>query len=315
MMESSHEQFIDEVIRPTGASDEVVEAFAQIDRAEFVPTEGQDADPYADQVINLSGGANISVPSMMALILENLGIKKDNVVLEGGTGTGYNAAVMSGLAQEVHTFERLPTVANLARENMQKLGIENVHVYDGDVLRGIPGNKNGFDRGIITAAAKDDPLSLINGLNPGGKLIVPMVDDFPDANMVTFAKTRDGKLMKSQGWLECTFVPLISDQQGGWSQEEAEEFARSFAKRGQLEDREALGLAIESSWHSYGVTYPQITRYLAGRLAHIAGVEKPLTDDEVEEILGVVSHTLFPSNTLAEEIKHSTSPETPAIET
>ena len=174
---------------------------ARVDRARFVPAELR---PYAydDEALPIGYEQTISQPTMVALLCGALELHGDEKVLDVGTGSGYQAAVLSELAREVHTIERIPELAGRARAALADR--DNVHVHDGDGTLGLP-EEAPFDAIAVAAAAAAPPRALLDQLRPGGRLVIPIG---PPAQQVLHIY-RDGEVEKSVG---CRFVPLVFAQ-------------------------------------------------------------------------------------------------------
>jgi len=182
----------------------VLKAMAQIPREEFVPNNLRDL-AYSDQALNIGFGQTISQPYTVAFMTHLLNLKGGERVLEIGTGSGYQAAVLSKLAKKVCTIEIIPHLANSAAERFKKLGIKNVEVRTG---RGQEGwdKKTKFDAIIVTAAIEGEiPPALISSLKNGGVIVAPIGKD--SQKMVRITK-KGGKLEKEEfGTFQ--FVPFI----------------------------------------------------------------------------------------------------------
>ncbi|UXD21581.1 protein-L-isoaspartate O-methyltransferase [Ignicoccus pacificus DSM 13166] len=194
------------------ARKEVAEAMLKVPREEFVPEELR---PYAyeDRPLPIGEGQTISAPHMVAYMIEAAGIKRGDKVLEVGTGSGYHAAVMAevvGPEGHVFTIERIPELAERAKERLERLGYgDRVTVYVGDGSKGIP-EEAPFDKIIVTAAAKEIPEELLRQLKPGGIMVIP-VEEAPGFQVLyRVHKSPDGKI-RIEKLLPVMFVPLVSD--------------------------------------------------------------------------------------------------------
>ncbi len=197
-------------IRNRGVTDErVLQAMAAVPRHEFVPAFwGKQA--YADEPLSIGYGQTISQPYIVAAMAASLALTGSENVLEIGTGCGYQAAVASLLAREVHTVEILPDLAQSAAERLQRLGYVNVHVHCGDGTLGWP-ESSPYDVILIAAAAPAVPEPLLQQLAEGGRLIAPVGgEDKQDLHLVI---KHEGKFLVKQGG-PCRFVPLIGRH--GW---------------------------------------------------------------------------------------------------
>ncbi|ALU11844.1 protein-L-isoaspartate O-methyltransferase [Ignicoccus islandicus DSM 13165] len=189
---------------------EVAEAMLKVPREEFVPEELR---PYAyeDRPLPIGRGQTISAPHMVAYMIEAAGVKRGDKVLEIGTGSGYNAAVLAeivGPEGKVYTIERIRELAEKAKERLEKLGYGNrVKVFVGDGSKGLP-QFAPFDKIIVTAAAKEIPMELVEQLKPGGVMVIP-VEDWGGQVLLRVIKGKDGKVIVER-LLPVMFVPLLS---------------------------------------------------------------------------------------------------------
>lgn len=150
----------------------VLEAMRSVPRHRFVPEEHRYM-AYNDGPLPIGGGQTISQPYIVALMTQLLDLTGDEKVLEIGTGSGYQAAVLSHLAQEVYSVERDPRLAEHADQVLKALGLDNVHVQVGDGSLGIPEHAP-YDAILVTAAAPDVPRVLLEQLADGGRLVIPV---------------------------------------------------------------------------------------------------------------------------------------------
>ncbi len=169
------EQMVKEQIAARGIGDpRVLTAMQSVPRHLFVPEAYREA-AYGDHPLPIGAGQTISQPFIVAYMTALLRLQGNEKVLEIGTGSGYQAAVLAHLAQEVHTVERLPQLAAQARERLAALGLNNVRVHVGDGSRGLPEHAP-YDAILVTAAAPEVPPPLPEQLNEGGRLIAPVGD-------------------------------------------------------------------------------------------------------------------------------------------
>ena len=182
----------------------VLKAMEQVPRELFVP---EDERPYAyeDAALPLSKGQTISQPYMVARICEELGLRGGERVLDVGTGSGYQAAVLAELADEVHTIERIPELAEQARANLAAAGYERVHVHDGDGTLGLP-DQAPFDAIAVAAAAPGFPQTLYQQLVPRGRLVVPIGGRGGQRLQVIVRSPEGPAVVRS---VPCRFVPLV----------------------------------------------------------------------------------------------------------
>lgn len=207
---SERNHMVERQIARRGVCDvRVLEAMRTVPRHSFVAPEYQYL-AYTDGPLPIGSGQTISQPYIVALMTELLALKGDEVVLEIGTGSGYQAAVLACLAREVHTVERHANLANQAVKILEHLGLDNVHVHVGDGTLGLP-EYAPFAAIMVTAAAPSVPQALLDQLEEGGRLVIPVGsrggqflerwhrkdDDYSHENVIPVA-----------------FVPLVGEQ--GW---------------------------------------------------------------------------------------------------
>src|SRR5260370_36812206 len=168
----------------------VLRAMDEVLREYFVEGQLHDA-AYADQALPFACGQTISQPYVVAYMTEQLGVRPHHRVLEVGTGSGYQAAILSRLALEVVTIERFRTLAEAARTRLETLGYRNVEVRLGDGLAGAP-DRAPFDRIIVTAATETVPESLVGQLAQDGVMVLPPGPHASPQNLVQLNKTEDG---------------------------------------------------------------------------------------------------------------------------
>ncbi len=198
-------------LRSRGIRDRrVLDAFLRVPRHEFVwPVDAPSA--YGDHPMPIGHGQTISQPYMVALMTEKLNLRGDEKVLEIGTGSGYQAAILSLLAREVWTVERIPELHERAKKTLERLGFDNVRAVLGDGTLGLP-SEAPFDRIIVTAAAPAVPDELVEQLAPGGVAVVPVGDRMLQ-RLTILRKSEDGHVEREED-VPCVFVPLIGRK--GW---------------------------------------------------------------------------------------------------
>lgn len=214
---SSSERFAEErrlmvetQIRKRGVADEpVLRAMASVPRHEFVPAFWIN-QACADEPLPIGHGQTISQPYIVAAVVASLGLTGTEKVLEIGAGCGYQAAVVSLLAKEVHTVEILPDLAQSAAERLTRLGYANVHVHCGDGTLGWP-EFSPYDAILIAAAAPAVPEPLLQQLAEGGRLMAPVGEE--DKQELQLITRREGQLHIQRSG-PCRFVPLMG--QHGW---------------------------------------------------------------------------------------------------
>jgi len=193
-------------------SEAVRRAFLRYPRYLFVE-ERYRGYAHVDEPLPIPHGQTVSAPHMVAIMLELAELRKGLKVLEIGTGSGWNAALISELVRtDVYTVERIPGLVEFARRNLEEAGAGNVHVIPGDGTKGFP-PKAPYDRIIVTAGAPKVPEPLVEQLKPGGKLLIPVGGYHLWQDLYVIEKTPEGKLRKKR-WGEVAFVPLIGEH--GW---------------------------------------------------------------------------------------------------
>jgi protein-L-isoaspartate(D-aspartate) O-methyltransferase len=196
-------------LRRRGIADKaVLRAMDDVPRAVFVASEFTDA-AYADRALPIACGQTISQPYVVAYMTEQLGIAREHRVLEVGTGSGYQAAVLSRLAGEVVSLERYRTLAEAARVRLAKLGYGNVDTVVGDGLAGWP-ERAPYDRIIVTAAAERMPETLVDQLAEGGVMLLPLGSHGGTQHIVKLTKSSTG--VAREDLIPVRFVPLIAGQ-------------------------------------------------------------------------------------------------------
>lgn len=197
-------------LRRRGISDQaVLRAMEDVPRENFVAP-GFVESAYADQALPIECGQTISQPFVVAYMTEQLDVGPEHRVLEIGTGSGYQAAVLSRLAREVVTIERYRTLADMARERLERLGYANVTVRVGDGMAGAP-DLAPFDRIMVTAAAEEIPKALVAELADGGKMVLPLGPRHDAQYLVKLTKMPDGGLTREE-LIAVRFVPLLPGQ-------------------------------------------------------------------------------------------------------
>jgi len=183
----------------------VMRALRTVPRHRFVPASLQDA-AYANRPLPIGHGQTISQPYIVALMTDLLRVDRNDVVLEVGTGSGYQAAILSPLVKHVDTVEIIEPLAKQASQRLRALGYRNVTVHHAD---GYEGWKPAapFDAIIVTAAATHIPPPLIQQLKPGGRMVIPVGGPFATQSLVLVEKTAAGKV-RTREVLPVLFVPL-----------------------------------------------------------------------------------------------------------
>jgi protein-L-isoaspartate(D-aspartate) O-methyltransferase len=210
--EQERRRMVDDQIVGRGIKDErVLAAMRRVPRHEFLP-EAIRGMAYADNALPIGEGQTMSQPYMVAIMTELLGPTSNERVLEIGTGSGYQAAVLAELCIKVYTVERVKTIAEKARATLDRLGYQNVaiKVYDGTY-----GWKEmaPFDAIMVTAGAPEIPAPLVEQLKDGGRMVIPVGERFGQS-LLKVVKTAEGTVIQRS--IPCVFVPLIGNH--GWKE-------------------------------------------------------------------------------------------------
>ena len=197
-------RMVDEQIAARGIKDPLtLDAMRTVPRHAFVPSSAAGADAYGDHPLPIGHGQTISQPYIVAFMTEALGLQKGAHVLEVGTGSGYQAAVLAQIAERVYSVEILPALADEARARLGRLGYRNVQVRVGDGYQGWP-EVGPFDGIMVTAAAPRVPEPLKAQLRDGGRLVIPVGDQSQELMVVT----RKGDAFEEKRILPVRFVPM-----------------------------------------------------------------------------------------------------------
>lgn len=197
---------------PRGIKDiRVLEAMGKMPRHLFMPESYWD-NAYDDMALPIGEGQTISQPYMVAIMTELLELSGSEKVLEIGTGSGYQAALLAELAREVYTIERIEAIGENVRHKLKEMGYENIYVVIDDGSKGLSENAP-FDRIIITAAAPKIPECLVEQLNEGGIIVAPVGQRF--SQILIKAKKAKG-ILREEYHTPCVFVPLIGEY--GWKE-------------------------------------------------------------------------------------------------
>lgn len=198
------EQMVREQIIQRGIQDQrVIQAMERVPRHRFVPPE-QQARAYTDRPLSIDCNQTISQPYIVAFMTEAAHITSDSVVLEIGTGSGYQAAVLAELAKQVYSLERIPSLAEQAKQNLQALGYRNVEIRQGDGYQGWPEHAP-YDAIVVTAAPPTLPPLLLDQLAIGGTLVVPVGEG--SQSLLILGRTAQGFVQK--GSFPVQFVPML----------------------------------------------------------------------------------------------------------
>jgi len=185
----------------------VLAAMERVPRELFVPPHVRDR-AYDDAALPIGDGQTISQPYMVARICEALALRGHEHVLDVGTGSGYQAAVLAELADEVDTIERIPELAEQARENLAAAGYEQVRVHVGDGTLGLP-DQAPFAAIAVAAAAPEMPPALYEQLEPRGRLVIP-VGKRRVQQLEVIVRSPEGPAVRHS--VPCRFVPLVGDE-------------------------------------------------------------------------------------------------------
>jgi len=187
----------------------VLEAMSRVPRHEFVP-EGWRGEAYADHPLPIGHGQTISQPYIVAFMTEQLTPQPTDRILEIGTGSGYQAAVLAELVAEVYSIEIVEALAAQASRTLDRLGYRNVKVRAGDGYQGWPEHAP-FDAIIVTCAPDHVPRPLVDQLKEGGRMIIPVTGTFQQE---LFLLVKEGRDVKQRAVLPVRFVPMTGDAEG-----------------------------------------------------------------------------------------------------
>jgi protein-L-isoaspartate(D-aspartate) O-methyltransferase len=206
---AERQQMVQRQLVTRGINDaRVLGAMAKVPREEFVAPDSRVAS-YEDGPLPIGYGQTISQPYIVAFMTEQLRPKPSDRVLEVGTGSGYQAAILAQLVSDVYSIEIVEPLAKNAEATLQRLGYKNVHVKIGDGYQGWP-EEGPFDAIIVTCAPDKVPQPLVDQLKDGGRMVIPVGDKF--AQQLYLLEKRNGQL-KQSATLPVRFVPMTSDAQ------------------------------------------------------------------------------------------------------
>jgi len=201
-------RMVEEQLRARDIVDErVLEAMQRVPRELFVPDDLR-GRAFDDAALPIAAGQTISQPYMVARIAQELGLDGDERILDVGSGSGYQAAVLAELGDEVHTIERIPELAEQARRNLAAAGYDQVTLHQGDGSRGLP-DLAPFDAVAVAAAAPGFPQALYEQLRPGGRLVVP-VGGRRGQRLEVIVRSPEGPAVVRS--VPCRFVPLVGEE-------------------------------------------------------------------------------------------------------
>jgi protein-L-isoaspartate(D-aspartate) O-methyltransferase len=198
-----------ETRRDTGLarmSEPVRRAMLKAERHRLVP-QSQQAAAYRNHPLPIGSGQTISQPYIVALSTDLLQLKGGEVVLDVGTGSGYQAAVLAEIAAKVFSIEIVPSLGEAARKRLEELGYGNIEVRIGDGYQGWP-EKAPFDGIVVAAAAPEVPKALVDQLKPGGRLVIPVTDAHGMQSLNVYTRRADGGYDEKRV-LPVRFVPLV----------------------------------------------------------------------------------------------------------
>src|SRR5262245_22741968 len=200
---------VEQQLKARGIKDErVLAAMAKVPREEFIPMDAR-TDTYEDGPLPIGYNQTISQPYIVAFMTEQLRPKPSDRVLEIGSGSGYQAAILAELAADVYTMDIVEPLARTARATLQRLGYKNVHVKVGDGYKGWPEDAP-FDAIIVTCAPEKVPQPLVDQLKEGGRMIIPVGERF--AQQLYLLEKKNGQ-MKESVILPVRFVPMLRGEQ------------------------------------------------------------------------------------------------------
>lgn len=210
--ENERSKMVSQQLVPRGISDKgVIEVFGKVPRHEFVSKKLLN-EAYTDYPLSIGEGQTISQPYIVALMTECLKLDGTQKILEIGTGSGYQTAILAELANEIYSVERLQPLAENARQALDRLGYKNIKINVGDGTLGWE-EFAPYDAIVVTAAAPRPPRSLLNQLKDGGRLVIPIGESF---SQVLEVIEKTGNTFKTTHVCGCVFVPLIGKE--GWKE-------------------------------------------------------------------------------------------------
>jgi len=206
---TQRQRMVEQQLKPRGIKDErVIAAMAKVPREEFVPADARPS-AYEDGPLPIGYDQTISQPYVVAFMTEQLRPKQGDRVLEIGSGSGYQAAILAELMAEVYTMEIVGPLAKTAEATLQRLGYQNVHIKVGDGYKGWP-EEAPFDAIIVTCAPENVPQQLVDQLKDGGRMVIPVGERF--AQQLYLLEKKNGQL-KESATLPVRFVPMLREAQ------------------------------------------------------------------------------------------------------
>ena len=204
---AQRQRMVEQQLKPRGIKDErVLAAMAKVPREEFIPLDAR-ADAYQDGPLPIGYNQTISQPYVVAFMTEQLRPKQTDRVLEIGSGSGYQAAILAELMAEVYTVEIVEPLAKTAEATLQRLGYKNAHIKVGDGYKGWP-EEAPFDAIIVTCAPEKVPQPLVDQLKDGGRMVIPVGEQF--AQQLYLLEKKNGQL-KESATLPVRFVPMLGE--------------------------------------------------------------------------------------------------------
>lgn len=300
-------RYVSEVIGPVGVSAAVLCAFGEVDRAEFVPKRDKHV-AYTNQIIDVKGSfeklsevmSTISEPRLVARMVNLLELTGHERVLEVGTATGYQAAILSRLAAEVDTVEIDPTLAEVAANNLERLGYFNVKVHSGDGAKGVK-ERAPFDAIIVTAALKSITKPLLDQLVIGGRIVAP-IGPHPDRCTLKVIRKTAEEEISNEDHGDCRFVPAISDEEGTWTLEELGKL-RELEEQEKVERERKLEIRrkhlkewLTARWAEHDLSYEDGIAAVGSQVLKILGeAEDPRGESATLDIIDFVFYITQPA--------------------
>lgn len=187
----------------------VMQAMQDVDRGDFVPAIYR-SQAYDNGPLPIGNGQTISQPYIVALMTDLLDVNADSIVLEVGTGSGYQAAILGKLVRQVYSVERISELAASSEKRLKQMGYENIHVRCANGYSGWQ-DKAPFDAIIVTAAASHIPQDLIDQLKPGGRMVIPVGLPYTNQTLMLVTRNEQGST-NIESVLGVVFVPLVDDR-------------------------------------------------------------------------------------------------------
>jgi protein-L-isoaspartate(D-aspartate) O-methyltransferase len=206
---AQRQRMVEQQLKPRGIKDErLLAAMARVPREEFVPADAR-VEAYEDGPLPIGFDQTISQPYIVAFMTEQLRLRQSDRLLEIGSGSGYQAAVLAELVADVYTIEIVESLAKTAEATLQRLGYKNVHLKIGDGYQGWP-EEAPFDAIIVTCAPDKVPQPLVDQLKDGGRMVIPVGERF--AQQLYLLEKKNGQL-KESATLPVRFVPMVREKE------------------------------------------------------------------------------------------------------